>query len=117
MFRFLMRELREKAGYSSQQAFADAFGVAQTTVASWECGKREPKFDTMQRLADFFGVTVDYLLGRDTEIKKDPGIVSDAEIDEGAMLLRSLPENLQEEAMRYLRFLVAEEKKQAGEDK
>lgn len=46
-------------------SFAKVFGVAQTTVASWEGGKREPGFNTMIKLADFFHVSVDYLLGHD----------------------------------------------------
>lgn len=64
MFRIRLKELREKTGLS-QYGFADKFGVAQSTVGSWEAGKREPNFLTMQRLADFFGVSVDYLLGRE----------------------------------------------------
>ena len=63
MFRIRLKELRENAGLS-QYKFADKFGVAQSTVGSWEAGKREPNFDTMQRLADFFNVSIDYLLGR-----------------------------------------------------
>lgn len=71
MFRFRIRELRENAGYKSQQAFADAFGVAQSTVASWEGGKREPNYKTTIRLSNFFGVSLDYLLGQDD---KDPEV-------------------------------------------
>lgn len=62
MFRVRLRELREAAGFKSQQAFADAFGVAQSTVGNWEAGKREPNFETAIRLAQFFGVSVDSLL-------------------------------------------------------
>jgi transcriptional regulator with XRE-family HTH domain len=58
-----LKELREKAGYS-QYTFAAAFGVAQSTVGNWEAGKREPNFDTTRRIAEFFHVSVDYLLGR-----------------------------------------------------
>lgn len=65
LFRIRIRELREGAGFRSQQSFADAFGVAQTTVASWEGGKREPGHETTIKLAKFFNVTVDYLLGYD----------------------------------------------------
>ena len=36
MFRTKIRTLREAAGYKSQQSFADAFGVAQSTVGGWE---------------------------------------------------------------------------------
>lgn len=64
MFQTRLRELREANGFRSQQAFADAFGVAQSTVGGWEAGKREPNFTTMQKLADFFNVSIDYLLGR-----------------------------------------------------
>ena len=64
IFRFRIRELRESAGYKSQQSFADAFGIAQSTVGNWEAGKREPNYETTIRLADFFHVSVDYLLGR-----------------------------------------------------
>ena len=67
MFRVRIRELRESAGYKSQQAFADAFGVAQTTVASWEGGTRMPSHATILRLADFFNVSIDYLLGHGDE--------------------------------------------------
>ena len=65
MFQIRLKELREQAGYS-QYSFAEKFGVSQSTVGNWESGTREPKFDTMQRLADFFGVSVDYLLGRES---------------------------------------------------
>ena len=70
MFRLRLKELRENMGLS-QYAFADRFGVAQSTVGSWEAGKREPNFDTMQRIADFFGVSVDYLLGREPALSKN----------------------------------------------
>lgn len=59
-----IRMLREQAGLT-QSAFAKAFGVAQSTVAGWESGAREPNIATVRRLADFFCVTADYLLGGD----------------------------------------------------
>lgn len=63
MFQNKLKELREKAGYKSQKAFADAFGVAQSTVGGWESGKREPNFETTKKLAQFFDVPIDYLIG------------------------------------------------------
>lgn len=62
MFQTRLKELREAAGYKSQQAFADAFGVAQSTVGNWEAGKREPNYAVTIRLAQFFGVSVDSLI-------------------------------------------------------
>ena len=63
MFRIQLKKLREEAG-ESQYSFAKKFGVAQSTIGNWESGTREPNLDSISRLADFFGVTVDYLLGR-----------------------------------------------------
>lgn len=78
MFAKRLRVLRESQGYTSQQALADALGVAQSTIANWECGRREPNHETLLRLADFFSVTVDYLMGH----SDDPqgGRVTDASI-------------------------------------
>lgn len=75
MFANRLRQLRESSGYKSQQELAGALGVAQSTVANWECARREPNYETTVKLADFFGVTVDYLMGR----SDDPqgGAVSD----------------------------------------
>ena len=67
MFSIRLKELRESAGYRSQQSFADAFGVAQSTVGNWEAGKREPNYEITIRLADFFGVSIDYLLGHNAD--------------------------------------------------
>ena len=68
MFQLRLKELREKAGYS-QYSFAEAFGVAQSTVGSWEAGSKEPRnYDTTKRLADFFKVSVDYLIGNSDEV-------------------------------------------------
>lgn len=69
VFRFRVRELREVNGYRSQKAFAEALGVAQTTVASWEGGKREPDFDVAIRIADIFCTSVDSLIRRSASLQ------------------------------------------------
>lgn len=39
-------------------------GISERAYLTYEYGEREPKLDTLQKLADFYGVTTDYLLGR-----------------------------------------------------
>lgn len=66
-----IKEVRKKKGLSLQQV-ADAIGVGNNTISRYETGKREPKLETWQALANFFNVTVPYLQGTDdkTVIKK-----------------------------------------------
>lgn len=37
-------------------------GVAQSTLSDWKKGKSKPKTDKLQKIADYFGVSVDYLM-------------------------------------------------------
>jgi transcriptional regulator with XRE-family HTH domain len=49
----------------TQQQIADRFGVTKSTVSRWEKGSFEPDTEKLKEIADYFGVTVDYLLGND----------------------------------------------------
>ena len=49
---------------TTQQSVADALGVTVGNVQKFEYGTARPKLDNIVKLADFFNVSVDYLLGR-----------------------------------------------------
>lgn len=57
-----LKELRKEEGLSLEQV-GKGVGLATNTISRYETGKREPKLETWQKLADFFNVPVDYLLG------------------------------------------------------
>lgn len=59
-----IKELR-KDKKISQQALAEKIGVSQKAIDYWERGVNEPKATYIVKLADFFGVSTDFLLGRD----------------------------------------------------
>lgn len=61
-----LKKAREKAGLTQAQA-AIAIGVSDGTYKNYEQGKREPNGDKMVTIANLFGVTTDYLLGRDSQ--------------------------------------------------
>ncbi len=65
-----LRQLREDRGLS-QLDLSKHLNIANSTLSLYEAGKREPDYDTLQRLADYFDVSTDYLLGR-SEYKKPP---------------------------------------------
>lgn len=47
----------------SQSQLAKELGVLQRTISHWENGRQECDFDTLIKLAQFFDVSCDYLLG------------------------------------------------------
>ena len=55
-------ELRKTQGLSQTQ-LANEIGVSQRAISLWEEGKNEPKATYIYRLAVFFDVSADYLLG------------------------------------------------------
>ena len=59
-----IKELRLERGLS-QAALAKSIGESQKAIDYWERGVNEPKATYIVLLADFFGVTTDYLLGRE----------------------------------------------------
>lgn len=61
-----LRTLRKEKGLTQIQ-FAKDFHIATGTVAMWETSKRMPDSFTLSKLADYFGVSVDYILGREDE--------------------------------------------------
>ena len=62
---FPERLRREMAGRQMTQGdLAAKLGYTQTAVSYWATGKRRPGLDDLCRLADEFGTTTDYLLGR-----------------------------------------------------
>lgn len=47
-----------------QKELAEELCLSQQTISLYESGKREPDYETLNRIAGFFNVSVDYLLGR-----------------------------------------------------
>ena len=57
-----LKELRKAKGLTQQET-ADLLGLSQVTYSRYENGEREPSNDMLVKMALFFGVTVDQLLG------------------------------------------------------
>lgn len=48
----------------SQQTLSEKIGVSKSSINMYERGEREPSFETLEAIADFFNVDMDYLLGK-----------------------------------------------------
>ncbi|WP_372433489.1 helix-turn-helix transcriptional regulator [Streptococcus thermophilus] len=86
-----LKELRQSKK-KTQQEIADIVGVTKRTYIYWEQGERQIKLEKAKVLADYFGVTVGYLLGFSDEI-------SDYDIE----LHNKVSEQIKKE--RYVLFL------------
>ena len=58
-----LKELRKKKGIS-QLRLATDLNTTQNTISRYETGEREPGIDELIKIADYFNVSVDYLIGR-----------------------------------------------------
>ncbi len=65
-----LKELRNKSGYS-QQFVAEQLGITQQAYANYERGARQADYSTLNKLAEIFNSTVDYILGRTDEPNSD----------------------------------------------
>ncbi|MGB9804366.1 MULTISPECIES: helix-turn-helix domain-containing protein [Desulfofundulus] len=64
-----LRQLRQESKLSLEQ-LGKKIGVAKQTVGHWETGYRLPPLDVAVVLADFFDVSLDYLVGRSDDPRR-----------------------------------------------
>lgn len=65
-FKEVLKQLR-KAKNLTQKELADEIGTTRSRISMYELGEREPDFESLEMLADFFNVDTDYLLGRSSK--------------------------------------------------
>ena len=63
MFYDVFLELCKEKGISPSAA-AEACGISRSTISTWKTKGYAPRIDKLNQIADYFGVTTDYLLGQ-----------------------------------------------------
>ena len=82
-----LKELRT-ASRKTQEELGKYLKVGRNTISRYESGEREPDLKTAQKIADYFGVSTDYLLGKsDTPQQKKPTPIEGLAADISAMLV------------------------------
>ena len=66
-----LKEIRDKLNIQ-QKDVCTSLGIPQNTYSQYENGKRQPDNETLVKIASFFNVTTDYLLGCTNEITSKP---------------------------------------------
>lgn len=64
---YRLRELR-KENNLSQEKLGKILGVSKVSVSGYENGNRIPSLDILNKILDFFGISADYLLGRELDM-------------------------------------------------
>lgn len=103
-----LRTLRKQRGLTMKQ-LGEAVGAAESTISQYETGKRKPDYKTLIKLAEYLGVSTDYLLRGEGEDRPAP---SDADIKFALFGDRETDDALLEEVKAFARF--AKERKENG---
>lgn len=97
----MLKILRKEKGLTQTQ-LANAVGLGRQAYAYYEKGEREPSPETLCKFADFFGVTVDELLGRTPQLFDDARVPK-TEVQE---LFDQLNVGEQERALGYMESML-----------
>mgnify|MGYP004517466613 CR=1 FL=1 len=82
----IFKQLLQTKGVSTYKVSKET-GVSQQTFSSWKNGISTPKVDKLQKIANYFGVSLEYLMGKDTETTTE-----DIELQSYLEELRTRPE-------------------------
>lgn len=68
----ILKDLRNEKGFS-QDKLAYDLNTTRSAIGNYETGRRSPNYETLEKIADYYNVDMDYLLGRQ-EMKRKTSI-------------------------------------------
>mgnify|MGYP000183460932 FL=1 len=97
----VFEQLLQKHGVTSYKVAKEA-GVTQTALSNWKSGRSTPTTKTLQKIADYFGVTIDYLMtGKDESGKKEVTLTHRDERDIEKILNQTRDQLLSQEGLMF----------------
>jgi len=84
-----IKELRIASNYS-QVDLAKALSVTKQSVSNWENNNIQPSIDLLIKISDFFGVTTDYMLGRENTPRINIDGLTDKQIQHINMIIKDI---------------------------
>lgn len=86
-FNKIFTELRKSCNLT-QSDCSKIFNVTKSTISGWETGRNEPNIATLKNIADYFNVSIDYLIDRESE--------------DGTIIITNAKQNLSNKNMVYI---------------
>ena len=97
----VFEQLLQKHGGTPYKVAKEA-GVTQTALSNWKSGRSTPSSKTLQKIADYFGITVDYLMtGKDNPKEKAPELTGRDERDIEKILNNTREQLLSQEGLMF----------------
>ena len=78
-FKDRLKELRASRNLT-QDDFSKQSGIGRSVIGMYETGRRKPSFEVLERIADFFNVTMDYLTGKSDTPQPSYNVASDDDV-------------------------------------
>lgn len=94
-----LKKLRTEKGLSTR-ALGEIIGVSNATVSRYETGKRDPDLLVVNKIANYFNVTIEYLCGEDIN----------GDLDDLICIYNKLSDGAKKESLRYITYLYEKEK-------
>jgi transcriptional regulator with XRE-family HTH domain len=101
MFGKRLKQLREDNDLR-QEDVGKIVNVEKSTVSQWESGKRTPDVETIMKLADYFNVSIDYILGK-TDIRTPIETIAAHRSDDP---MSELPEEARKSLEEFKEFIL-----------
>ncbi|GED04325.1 helix-turn-helix domain-containing protein [Bacillus atrophaeus] len=108
-------ELR-KSKKLTQQGLANRLKITRSSLSQYEIGKRQPDYETLKKIADFFEVSTDYLLGYSNtkpvvEEEKTPyNVTDDPDLQIAFREAADFSEEARRQAIDFINYLREKEK-------
>lgn len=101
-----LKTIREEKGLSRKDV-AEKAGIPYTTYVKYETGEREPVLSSLMKLADFYQISLDYLVGRAPQTDPMKPLVSQSDLSAEAQeaLYLSLPEEARAIVLQVMRMM------------
>ncbi len=97
-----IKELR-LAKQINQKDLAEIIGIAQPTLSGWETGRTQIDYANLIKIADYFNVSTDYLLGREEKLPENL-----SEIDKKIIeTFDQLDDQQKQQAIEFAKFLLS----------
>ena len=109
--------LKSLRGKRTQEGVAKQIGVSRARYSHYENGRSEPDYETLKKLADYYKVTIDYLLTGTEKKKNIEDEIADPDLQIAYRDMQEFSPESRQQAIEFIQYLKEKEKKRKPGDK